>query len=80
MQDIRPKLLDTVALLEDRPGTSLKAGQVGTVVEFLGSETSAGPEACEVEFCDGQGRTLDLVALRRREFLVLLPTSEALAV
>ncbi len=80
MQEIRPKLLDAIALLDDRPGTNLKAGQVGTIVEMLGNETIDGAEAYEVEFCDKQGRTTEFAALRRQEFLVLLPTPEALAV
>jgi len=80
MQEIRPKLLDAVALLSDYPGTGLKAGQVGTIVELLGSETTEGAEAYEVEFCDKQGRTTEFVSLRRAEFLVLLSTPEMLAV
>jgi hypothetical protein len=80
MQESHPKLLDVVALLEDRTGTKLKAGQVGTVVELLGNETAAGSEAYQIEFSDKEGRTLEFVALRRHEFLVLLPTPEALAV
>ena len=80
MQDKRPKRLDVVALLEDRPGTGLKAGQVGTIVEFLGTGDATGPEAYEVEFCDKDGRTLAYAELRRSEFLVLLAIPEALAI
>jgi len=80
MQEKRPKHLDVVALLDDRPGTSLKAGQVGTIVEFLGAEGPDGPEAYEIEFCDKDGRTLEYAELRRSEFLVLLPIPEALAI
>lgn len=80
MQEMRPKLLDAVALLTDRPEEELKPGQVGTIVEFLGGETEFGHEAYEVEFCDKLGRTTEFVALRREEFLVLLPAPEGLAV
>ncbi len=78
MQPAPAKLLEVVALLEDRPGTSLKAGQVGTIVELHG--TGGAPAAYEVEFCDKFGRTIEFVALERREFLVLLPTPEEVAV
>ena len=80
MQETRPKLLDVVVLLNDRAGTSLKAGQVGTIVELLGDTTPVGSEAYEVEFADSHGRTAEFVALRRSDFLVLLPTPEALAI
>jgi Domain of unknown function (DUF4926) len=40
------KLLDVVALLEDKPAEGLVAGQVGAVVEALA------PEVFEVEFLD----------------------------
>jgi hypothetical protein len=63
---IRPaKLLDVIALLEDKPALRLACGQVGTIVELLASDVF------EVEFCDSEGRTLSLVELRRGEFLVL---------
>ena len=59
------KLLDVVALLEDRPQDGLVSGQMGTVVEVYS------PDAFEVEFLDSQGRTVALVALKRSEILVL---------
>ena len=59
------KLLDVVALLEDRPQDKLVSGQVGTVVEVYS------PDGFEVEFLDPQGRTLGLLTLKRSDFLVL---------
>ena len=80
MQATQPKLLDAVVLLKDRRDASLKAGQVGTVVELLGEISTSGAEAYEVEFSDVAGRTAELACLRRDEFLVLLPTPEALTI
>ena len=51
-----PALLDVVALLIDYPALRLASGAVGTVVEPLGETTSL------VEFSDGTGRALGIVA------------------
>jgi len=59
------KLLDVVALLEDKPAEGLVAGQVGTVVDVLA------PNAFEVEFLDSNGRTVALLELTRAHLLVL---------
>jgi hypothetical protein len=59
------KLLDVVALLEDRPQQGLASGQVGTVVEIYP------PDAFEVEFLDSEGNTISLSTLKRCDFLVL---------
>lgn len=59
------KLLDVVAVLEDKPAFGLVAGQVGTIVEVLA------PDVFEVEFCDPDHHTICLAELRRDEFLVL---------
>jgi hypothetical protein len=59
------KLLDVVALLEERPDEGLASGQVGTVVEVYP------PDAFEVEFLDSEGHTISLQTLKRSEFLVL---------
>ena len=59
------KLLDVVALTEDISQRSLVRGQVGTVVEVLGSD------AFEVEFCDDDGRTYASLALRSSQLMVL---------
>jgi hypothetical protein len=65
VQTLSAKLLDVIALLDDKPALGLACGQVGTIVELLA------PEVFEVEFCDQEGRTLGFAELRRREFLVL---------
>lgn len=59
------QLLDVVALLQDREDLELIAGQVGTVVEILGSDIF------EVEFSDDQGRTYASVALKQSELIAL---------
>jgi hypothetical protein len=59
------KLLDVVALLDDKPAEGLSAGQVGTVVEVFATDTF------EVEFLDANGRTVALAELKRSELLVL---------
>ncbi len=59
------RLLDVVALTEDRPEFGLRRGQVGTVVE----ELAAG--VYEVEFSDDAGRTYACRALPESQLLVL---------
>lgn len=59
------KLLDVVALTQDLPDRNLRRGQVGTVVEELGSG------AFEVEFCDLGGRTYALTPLTSDQLLRL---------
>ncbi len=65
MQNVPVKLLDVVALLEDKPAEGLSSGQVGTVVEVFS------PDAFEVEFLNANGRTVALLELKRSELLVL---------
>lgn len=65
VQTTSAKLLDVIALLEDKPTQRLSCGQVGTIVEVLA------PEVFEVEFCDNVGKTLGFAGLRRAEFLIL---------
>lgn len=72
MQKTPVKLLDVVALLEDKPDEHLVAGQVGTVVEVLARDVF------EVEFLDSNGRTAAVSELKREELLTL--THEVLAV
>jgi hypothetical protein len=67
------RLLDVVALTEDLPEHNLSRGQVGTVVEELA------PDVFEVEFCDNNGRTYAMLALRTDQ-LMLLHYEPALAV
>jgi hypothetical protein len=58
-------LLDDVALTLDLPDRSLVRGQVGTVVEILK------PGVFEVEFCDNDGRTYAMLALKAEQLMVL---------
>jgi hypothetical protein len=58
-------LLDVVALLKDRPAEGLARGQVGTVVEVLGSA------AVLVEFSGDDGRPYAVTACPRSDLLVL---------
>lgn len=58
-------LLDVVALTEDIPDRSLLRGQVGTVVEVLGSGMF------KVEFVDNDGRTYAMLPLKSSQLLVL---------
>lgn len=51
------KLLDTVALTNDRLEAGLRKGDVGAVVEVLGQD------AFEVEFVAASGRTQALITL-----------------
>jgi Domain of unknown function (DUF4926) len=59
------KLLDIVALLEDRPDKGLLRGQVGTIVAAYGQGEF------EVEFSDTQGRMFALEVLRAKQLMVL---------
>jgi len=59
------KLLDVVALTGDMEERGLVKGQVGTVVEILGNGVF------EVEFCDNDGRTYAILALRNNQLMAL---------
>ena len=59
------RLLDVVALAEERPERGLRRGQVGTVVEKLAEDVY------EVEFSDNAGRTYATLALRADELMIL---------
>jgi Domain of unknown function (DUF4926) len=67
------ELLSVVALLEDLPGEGLVRGQVGAVVE------SWAPGVYEVEFCDDNGKTYAMVALKAEQLMRLHhePTHQA---
>jgi hypothetical protein len=54
-------LLDVVTLNHDLPEHSLAAGAIGTIVEVF----TVPDEAFEVEFCDSQGCTKSMMALRQ---------------
>jgi hypothetical protein len=61
-------LLSTVALVIDLPGEHLTRGQIGTVVEHLGSNS----EIAElVEFADENGRTYAMLPVKPEQLLVL---------
>ncbi len=62
-QEIR--VLDVVALTEDIADRGLLRGQVGTVVESLGSDVF------EVEFVDNDGRTYAMFPLKTSQLIVL---------
>ena len=59
------EMLSVVALLEDLPKEGLVRGQVGTVVE------NWAPGVYEVEFCDDNGVTYALVALKAEQLMRL---------
>ncbi len=61
-----PKLLDVVALLNDKPDKNLSKGQVGTIVEQLDEDVF------EVEFIDTKtGDTIALETLKSNELILL---------
>jgi hypothetical protein len=74
MSKKRIKLLDTVALVDDLPERKLKQGEVGTVVEILGSDIF------EVEFSDDEGQTYAELALRADQVIALHNQGEALKI
>jgi hypothetical protein len=55
------ELLDTVVLARDLPDHSLRAGDLGTVVELYGAD------AFEVEFVTASGRTGALTTLKSED-------------
>jgi hypothetical protein len=59
------RILDVVALMEDRTELGLVRGHVGTVVESLGGN------AFEVEFSEEEGRTYALVPVPADQLQVL---------
>ena len=59
------RVLDVVALTEDIADRGLQRGQVGTVVESLGSDVF------EVEFVDNDGRTYAIAPVNAFQLLVL---------
>lgn len=61
----RPKLLDLVAVLASPADPEIRAGDVGTVVEFLP------PDAVEVEFLSRDGRTRHVGTLPLSDVLAL---------
>lgn len=60
------KLLDVVALTQDFPEQHLSRGQVGTIVETLGTNVY------EVEFSDLKGKTYATAAIAAVHLMPLL--------
>ncbi|NCO40980.1 MAG: DUF4926 domain-containing protein [Armatimonadetes bacterium CG_4_10_14_3_um_filter_66_18] len=60
-----PDLFDVVELTHDVPERGLRSGERGTVVERYSEE------AYEVEFANEKGETVDLLALRPDQFIVV---------
>ena len=67
-------LLASVALLVDFPEQGLTRGQMGTVVEYLGSGDE---QAVLVEFADDQGQTCAMVDLKADQLVILHRGSRA---
>lgn len=63
--NIKIKLFDVVALVENLSKRGLIIGQVGTVVDILDDGVF------EVEFCDNDGKTYDCLALRKNQLMPL---------
>jgi len=59
------EVLAEIAVLNALPKHGLMRGQVGMIVEVFS------PSAAEVEFCDDQGRTYAIAALRSEELIRL---------
>jgi len=59
------EMFSVVALLEDLPDEGLVRGQIGAVVELWA------PGVFEVEFCDHDGRTYAMAALKAEQLLRL---------
>jgi hypothetical protein len=70
------EMLSVVALLEDLPDEGLSRGQVGVIVGEWA------PGVYEVEFCDDDGKTYAMVALKLDQLMPLRhkPTHADLAV
>jgi Domain of unknown function (DUF4926)/Protein of unknown function (DUF2281) len=74
-------LFDIIELTVDIPERGLRAGMQGTIVECHPGD------ACEVEFSNESGETVDLLALRPDQFIVVwqaqtragVPISEQIA-
>ncbi|KEQ01438.1 MULTISPECIES: DUF4926 domain-containing protein [Snodgrassella] len=52
-------LFDTVSLTEDIPEYNLKSGMIGAIIDVY----TKPDESYEVEFCDENGRTIEILAL-----------------
>jgi hypothetical protein len=61
---MKPELYDVVELLVDLPERNLQAGMQGTILEDYGT-------AYEVEFANSQGETIEHLALKPEQFIVV---------
>jgi hypothetical protein len=64
---MKPKINDTVQLVNAYAKESIAAGAIGVVVAELCDED----EIYEVEFCNEQGQTIALATLRANQFVVV---------
>lgn len=64
---MRPKINDTVRLLEALPDETLEEGALGVIV----AEFSEPDEAYEIEFSDENGATVTQIALKPSQFSVV---------
>jgi hypothetical protein len=62
---MKPSIGDVIELISDVPDRNLRAGAQGTVVHCHSDR------AYEVEFADAEGETLDFLALRPEQFMVV---------
>ncbi|MCS6927815.1 MAG: DUF4926 domain-containing protein, partial [Candidatus Binatia bacterium] len=60
-----PDLFDVVELIVDIPARGLRAGMQGTIVQCHAGD------AYEVEFANDVGETVDFLALRPEQFIVV---------
>jgi hypothetical protein len=65
MSNVKPALLDTVALLHNREALGLVRGQVGAVVELFDGDQAL------VEFCNGDGVAFAMPTLQLSDLLRL---------
>jgi len=73
VQNTPVKLLDVIALLEDKPAEGWVAGKAATIVEVCA------PDLFEVELPDSRGKTGAVTELKREEPLVIKDEAAAAA-
>jgi len=59
------ELGDVIELISDIPGKGLRAGMQGTIVHCHSNQ------AYEVEFTNDEGETLDFLAVRQEQFMMI---------
>lgn len=60
-------ITEVVAVINDNYHSTVRKGQVGTIVEILGENRNV----YEVEFCDDQGKTFYTAAIKEDDLLKL---------